>query len=87
METGEDNIENNEIYENLKKNKTNVDIVLFNGLNNNCLSESIDDLIAIYEKIFDFACTLAGFQFVGLIFDKSSIANSTMIVKVSYFFF
>ena len=81
------NIENTELFKELKKGKTNIDIILYNSIiDEEQLSCGIDDLINIYEKIFDFACTLAGFQFVGIVFDKESLSGATDLVKSAYFF-
>lgn len=46
----------------------------------------LDDLVSTFESLFSFASTLGAFQFVGIIFEKSVVEESTDIVKVSYFF-
>jgi hypothetical protein len=51
------------------------------------LSTSIDDIIAIYDQLFNSACTLAGFQFIGIVFDKSIIEDNISISSFAYFFF
>ena len=42
-----------------------------NGIVTNKMSECLDDLIGIQEKLFDFGLTMSGFQFVGLILENS----------------
>ena len=76
----EENIVDTEIFQELKKGETNIDIILYNSIiNDEQLSNGIDDLINIYDKIFDFACTLAGFQFVGIVFDKESLSQASYL--------
>ena len=71
---------------------TNMEIMIANGYNpasdfKDELSTSIDDIIAIYDQLFDSACTLAGFQFIGIVFDKTAIGEDISISSFSYFFF
>ena len=71
---------------------TNMEIMISNGYNpasdfKDELSTSIDDVIAIYDQLFDSACTLAGFQFIGIVFDKTAISDDISISSFSYFFF
>lgn len=51
------------------------------------VSTSIDDVISVYDQLFDSACTLAGFQFIGIVFDKTIIENNISISSFAYFFF
>jgi hypothetical protein len=69
-----------------------MEIILENGYNpSNCfteeLSTSIDDLVAIYDQLFESACTLAGFQFIGVVFDKTVIDGDISVSSFAYFFF
>lgn len=57
---------------------------IHNGLITGNLSDSMDDLIAIQEKLFDFGLTMSGFQFVGLILENS-ITNKPLYLKIAYF--
>lgn len=71
---------------------TNMDIMIANGYNPSSdfkdeLSSSIDNIIAIYDQLFDSACTLAGFQFIGIVFDKTAISGNISISSFAYFFF
>lgn len=71
---------------------TNMEIMIANGYNPSSdfkdeLSTSIDDIIAIYDQLFDSSCTLAGFQFIGIVFDKTTIGEDISISSISYFFF
>ena len=71
---------------------TNMEIIISNGYEpssdfTETLSTSIDDIIAIYDQLFNSACTLAGFQFIGIVFDKSIIEDNISISSFAYFFF
>lgn len=71
---------------------TNMDLMIKNGYNpsdtfTEHLSTSIDDIISIYDQLFDSACTLAGFQFIGIVFDKTVIDGNITISSFTYFFF
>ena len=71
---------------------TNMDLMIKNGYNpsntfTEHLSTSIDDIISIYDQLFDSACTLAGFQFIGIVFDKTVIDGNITISSFAYFFF
>lgn len=71
---------------------TNMEIMLWNGYNpSNDFTEetssSIDDIVAIYDQLFDSSCTLAGFQFIGIVFDKTIIESYISISSFAYFFF
>ena len=57
---------------------------LHNGIVTNKMSECLDDLIGIQEKLFDFGLTMSGFQFVGLILENS-ITDMKTQYKVAYF--
>lgn len=71
--------------------KSNIEIMFENSKNDhNIYGENfrtaLDDIISIFDTLFNFACTLAGFQFIGIIFDKSLLSESDFIVEISYFF-
>jgi hypothetical protein len=71
---------------------TNMELMIANGYNpsdtfTDDLSTSIDDIIAIYDQLFDSACTLAGFQFIGIVFDKTVIEGNITLSSFAYFFF
>jgi hypothetical protein len=71
---------------------TNMEIMIANGYNpsntfTEQLSSSIDDVIAIYDQLFASACTLAAFQFIGLVFDKTVIDGNFTVSSFAYFFF
>jgi len=58
--------------------------IIHNGIQTDQLTESLDDLIGIQEKLFDFGLTMSGFQFVGLILENSVTHLETQY-KVAYF--
>lgn len=47
---------------------------------------ALDDMISIFDTLFNFACTLSGFQFIGIVFDKTVLEDSDFVVEISYFF-
>jgi hypothetical protein len=47
---------------------------------------ALDDMISIFDTLFNFACTLSGFQFIGIIFDKTVLEDSDFFIEISYFF-
>lgn len=57
---------------------------IHNGLITDNLADSMDDLICIQEKLFDFGLTMSGFQFVGLVLENS-ITSKPVYLKVAYF--
>ncbi len=57
---------------------------IHNGIITDNLSESLDDLVGIQEKLFDFGLTMSGFQFVGLVLENS-VTDKAIHIKVAYF--
>ena len=57
---------------------------IHNGLITDNLGDSMDDLVAIQEKLFDFGLTMSGFQFVGLVLENS-ITSKPLFLRVAYF--
>ena len=47
---------------------------------------ALDDIISIFDTLFNFACTLSGFQFIGIVFDKTVLEDSDFVIEISYFF-
>lgn len=47
---------------------------------------ALDDMISIFDTLFNFACTLSGFQFIGIVFDKTVLEDSDFVIEMSYFF-
>lgn len=74
----------------LAKMLINTDICLYNSLHTDDYNEDIwntlDDIAINYDNLFGFACTLAAFQFVGIVFDKNILSEADLITKTSYFF-
>ena len=76
----------------LCKGSTYFDILLYNCYDpSNCtmdiekLSVAFDDLISVYEKLFDFSLGLSGYQFIGL-FLQNGFSNIDFIsLQVAYF--
>lgn len=48
------------------------DILIFNDLKKHgTIGAGLDSLASVYDKLFDFGLSLSGYQFIGLILDKS----------------
>ena len=58
---------------------------LANGLCQNNVGDAIDTIVQIQEKLFDFGISLSGFQFVGIVFESSTLQTAPDYMKVSYF--
>ena len=52
------------------------DMLIYNDLDKNGkIGDGLDSLISIYDKLFNFGLFLSGYQFIGLILDKSFLDN------------
>ena len=76
----------------LKKGCTYFDILLYNcydpcdySINIEKLSCAFDDLISIYEKLFDFSLTLSGYQFIGLFLQSNLSDSISLELQIAYF--
>ena len=49
------------------------------------LYSAFDDLICVYEKLFDFSLTLSGYQFVGLFLQSNLSDSITLDLQIAYF--
>ncbi len=74
------------------KSSTYFDILFYNCFNvdTNCLdmekfNASIDDIIEVYNMLFDLGLNLAGFQFIGLFLQETGSESITLDVKFAYF--
>ena len=70
---------------------SNVEIIFKNALNwdsslPNNGSEGINDLISLYELLHNFGCTLSGFQFIGIVIEKSILDSGDIGTQASYFY-
>ncbi len=66
--------------------KSSFEYLIYNGLCQNNLEGAIDTIVQIQEKLFDFGITLSGFQFVGIVFESTTLLSAPDYMKVSYFF-
>ena len=76
----------------IKDGCTYFDILLFNCYNESektidtdKLNAAIDDILGVYEKLFDFSLTLSGYQFVGLFLQNNLGDFTPLYVKIAYF--
>jgi len=76
----------------LKKGYTYFDILLYNcydpsdySVDINKLSSAFDDLISVYEKLFDFSLTLSGYQFIGLFLQSNLNDSISLELQIAYF--
>ena len=74
----------------INKNKTNINMwsynLVYSDENDDKFNNYIDDIISVFDSLFNFAITLGAFQFVGIILEKSMLDNSTILLELSYFF-
>lgn len=76
----------------IKQGITYFDILLYNCYNDESktvdkekLNASIDDMLGVYEKLFDFSLTLSGYQFVGLFLQNNLGDFTPLYIKIAYF--
>ncbi len=74
------------------KSSTYFDILFYNcfdpstdNLDMDKFYASIDDIIELYNKLFDIGINLAGFQFIGLFLQETSSTIQTLDIKFAYF--
>lgn len=74
----------------IKKDCSYFNILLYNcidskEINADKLSIAFDDIIAVYEKLFDFSIALAGYQFIGLSLQNNLYYISNVYLVIAYF--
>lgn len=74
----------------IKSDCTYFNILLYNSIDNNeinpdKLSNAFDDIISVYEKLFDFSLGLAGYQFIGLSLQNNLYYVSNVYLVIAYF--
>lgn len=73
------------------KGHTYFDLLIYNDLYQNKdkdnikIETSLDSLISIYDKLFGFGFSLAGYQFIGLVLEKSIMDNDNKYAPAAYF--
>ena len=85
-------ISNQIIKSKLTQGNTYFDILLFNcynpinfKMNISKLNTAIDDIVDVYDKLFNFGLTLSGYQFIGLTLERNLQDTSSIDVRVAYF--
>jgi len=66
------------------------DIMIYNGIvsakdESININDSLDDLISIYDKLFGFGFSLSGYQFIGLVLEKTIVDNNNQYAPFAYF--
>ena len=70
------------------------DIMIYNGIVSSKdehdeetidINDSLDDLISIYDKLFGFGFSLSGYQFIGLVLEKTIVDNDNKYAPMAYF--
>ena len=70
------------------------DIMIYNGIVSSKdkhdeetidINDSLDDLISIYDKLFGFGFSLSGYQFIGLVLEKTIVDNDNRYAPLAYF--
>ena len=72
------------IKDNVPKNKNNepdytyTEMLMYNDLKKNTVDRpGMSSIIEVYDKLFGFGLSLSGYQFIGLVLEKSSVEDST----------
>ena len=69
------------------------DIMIYNDISTSTneegnivsVKDSLDDLIDIYDKLFGFGFSLSGYQFIGLVLEKTIVENTNQYAPFAYF--
>lgn len=69
-------------YENDKKKKPEEQDKENEGI---FINDSLDSLIIIYDKLFGFGFSLSGYQFIGLVLEKTIVDNNNKYAPLAYF--
>ena len=69
-------------YENDKKKKPDEQDKEGQGIS---INDSLDSLISIYDKLFSFGFSLSGYQFIGLVLEKTIVDNDNRYAPLAYF--
>lgn len=69
-------------YENDKKKKPDEQDKEGQGIS---INDSLDSLISIYDKLFSFGFSLSGYQFIGLVLEKTIVDNDNKYAPLAYF--
>ena len=69
-------------YDNDKKKKPEEQDTEGQGI---LIKDSLDDLISIYDKLFGFGFSLSGYQFIGLVLEKTIVDNTNQYAPLAYF--
>ena len=81
------------IKDNVKKNKngeqdyTYCEMLLYNDLTPDAkIGSGLDSVIEVYDKLHDFGLSLSGYQFIGLVLEKSYVEDSNSTVFLFAYF-
>jgi len=73
------------------KGKSYFDIHLYNDLYQSKktgklnITTGIDSLISMYDELFSFGFSLSGYQFIGLVLEKTIVSNNNNFAPLAYF--
>ena len=80
------------ILQKINQGNTYFDILLYNcfdyknnKINLSKLSTAIDDIVDVYDKLFNFGLTLSGYQFIGLTLERNLQKTASIDVRIAYF--
>lgn len=81
------------IKDNVKKNKngeqdyTYCEMLLYNDLTTEIkIGPGLDSVIEVYDKLHDFGLSLSGYQFIGLVLEKSYVEDSNSNIFLFAYF-
>ena len=49
------------------------------------LNNALDDIVEVYNNLFNFGLTLSGYQFIGLTLERNLQETSSIDVRIGYF--
>ena len=85
-------ISNNIIINKLYQGYTYFDILLYNcfdpiskQIDLDKLNTAIDDIVDVYDKLFNFGLTLSGYQFIGLTLERNLQDTESIHIRIAYF--
>lgn len=92
-------IDNEVIFDKIKNGNTYFDILLYNcctfekknetktiiHMNKDKLGQALDDIVEVYNNLFNLGMTLSGYQFIGLTLERNLQDTATLDIRIAYF--
>ena len=91
-------IDNEVILNKIQNGNTYFDILLYNcctfekknekkiiHMNKEKLGQALDDIVDVYNNLFNLGMTLSGYQFIGLTLERNLQDTATLDIRIAYF--